>query len=504
MIGKRVGKYRIEELLGIGGMGEVFRAWDRERQVQVALKRLPPEAAVDDALRRRFRREAEAAAKLDHPAIVHFVELLEADAGCWLVMEYVEGTSLADLIEYHGALTPERVLVLARQIVEGLQAAHEKEIIHRDLKTENVLVDHAGRARILDFGLAKHLFREESGVTLTQEGTMVGTCRAMSPEQALGEPIDQRSDLFSLGILLYEALTGTSPFTAATPLETVALVVSRPHPPLRGRNPRIPQGLADLVEALLQKDPEDRPQSAREVLRLLDDLQPPGSWSSGLARLREAPQVFLYLAIGLATAGGAYFLSRAAPGRRATSEPATEAVEVPAGRRLTPVPPPDRALSPAMRVLVEIALEDFLSGRFARAAQGYGDVLELAPDRPDLLLALADAKLVLGDTEAAGELYARVLELSTEPAAWQDRAIRARALAQSGNGADAVETAHEAWLLAPGNPWAAYEAAVAFAIAGDLEAALDAAEEALAGGVEHRWLEAPWLEALQDKLELVP
>jgi len=501
MIGKHVGRYRIEELLGVGGMGEVFRAWDRERNVYVALKRLPPEAANDEALRRRFRREAEASAKLDHPAVAQFHEFLEDKSGCWLAMEYVEGTSLADLIEYHGALSVERVVELARQIAEGLQAAHEKEIIHRDLKTENVLVDRDGRARILDFGLAKHLFREESGGTLTQDGMMVGTCRTMSPEQALGEPVDARSDLFSLGVLLYETLTGTSPFTAATPLETIALVISQPHPPILGRNPRIPRQLAELVDALLRKEPKDRPQSAEEVLRRLDEIPRFLSWGARLSRHGTAPQILLYVAIGLATAGGVFLISRSG----GLLEEAAPAGETPSQEiRLSPAASPDRVPSPAVQVLAEIAFKDFLNGRFARAAEGYVDAMDLFQETPDLLLALADAKLASGDAEAADKLYTRVLDLSTEPETWQDQAVLARALAQAGRSAEAVEAAHEVLRLAPQDPWAAYEAAVAFAVAGDPEAAVEAAETALAGGVKPRWLESPWLEALQGELGLVP
>lgn len=485
MIGKHVGNYRIDELLGIGGMGEVFRARDLKRDVVVALKRLPPEAAIDEALRRRFRREAEAAAKIDHPAVARFLEFLEDNAGCWLVMEYVEGTSLADLVEFHGPLAPDRVVDLARQIVEGLQAAHEREIIHRDLKTENVLVDGHGRARILDFGLAKHLFREESSSgTLTEDGMMVGTCRTMSPEQALSEPVDARSDLFSLGVLLYETLTGTSPFTAATPLETVALVIGHPHPPILGRNPRVPRELATLVDDLLQKEPKDRPQSVEEVLRRLDEIPKARSWS--LSRFGRG-QALLYAAVGLATAGAVFLISRPGGPRGVDPPPPQDAP-------LSPAALPGR--EPAARVLAETAFQDFLNGRFVRAAEEYTSAIDLSQETPDLLLALADAKLAAGDAEAARKLYARVLDLSREPATWQDHAVLARALAQTGRSAEAVEAAGEVLRLQPQNPWAAYEAAVAFAVAGEPEAARDAATKALAGGVEPRWLESPWLKSL--------
>ena len=304
MIGRRIGPYRIDELLGIGGMGEVFLATDKDSDTQVAMKRLPPEAAVDENLRRRFKREAEAASMLDHPAIVNFVDLFESREGHWIVMEYVDGDCLADLIDREGPLSPYVVVDLVRQIATGLDAAHGQGIVHRDLKTENVLIDVSGRARILDFGLAKHLFREESGVTLTLDGTMVGTCRSMAPEQALAEPVDERTDLFSLGVLMYEALTGVSPFVATTPLQTVALIVSQAHMPVVERNPRVPADLADLVESLLEKEMDDRPRSAAEVIDVLDQVRPPRGLGALTEKLRQSTSVWILLLLLLAAVAG--------------------------------------------------------------------------------------------------------------------------------------------------------------------------------------------------------
>lgn len=268
-------------------MGEVYRARGPDGS-RYALKRLPPDAAEDDTLRRRFQREAEAARQLDHPTIVKVFDFFEDEAGCWIVMQLVEGKSLRQEIEERGAIPPRRVHRLVRRLAEGLAVAHGRGIVHRDLKTENVVVGPDGGLKILDFGLAKHLFRDESAPTLTIDGTMVGTCRAMSPEQALGRDVDHRSDLFSLGVLMYEALAGVSPFVAATPLQTVSLLVGQPHRPLLDRNPRVPAALADLVERLLRKKRDERPRSVHEVTAILDriDAGPSGLGARALELVR--------------------------------------------------------------------------------------------------------------------------------------------------------------------------------------------------------------------------
>ena len=277
---QRIGPYRLEDRLGAGGMGEVFRAYDERLDRRVAVKLIRPESAADHGARERFRREARAAAGLSHPAIVQIYDILQWSEGDAIVMELVEGTSLAALAR---ATRPELLsaLRLAREIAEGLAAAHAGGLLHRDLKTENVMVTAGGHAKILDFGLAKRLrpetpespeIPEATEPSLTREHAVLGTTRAMSPEQARGLPLDQRSDLFSFGVLLYELLAGVSPFAGATPVDTLTRICTARQAPLAELVPGLPAALSALVDRLLEKDPDRRPASAGRVLAELERI----------------------------------------------------------------------------------------------------------------------------------------------------------------------------------------------------------------------------------------
>ncbi|HEX3130522.1 MAG TPA: protein kinase, partial [Thermoanaerobaculia bacterium] len=262
----RVGSYRIEERLGAGGMGVVYRGFDEALLRPVALKRLLA-AVADTTTRKRFRREAQAASRLNHPAIVHIYDILETPDGDWIVMELVEGRPLEEIAA--GGLDVSQALRIAREVAEGLAEAHGIGVIHRDLKTSNVMITKTGRAKILDFGIAK-VAQTSDDTVLSQAGTIIGTFHAMSPEQAMGRPIDPRSDLFSLGTLLYELLTGTSPFRGTNSTETLARVCSYRQPPAHRLRREVPQEVSELVDHLLQKDPDLRPRSAQEVVEALD------------------------------------------------------------------------------------------------------------------------------------------------------------------------------------------------------------------------------------------
>ncbi len=266
----RLGPYRILSRLGAGGMGEVFLALDTRLDRHVALKRIRTTGAgggEDEAARReRFRREARLAARLNHPGIVQIYDVLaDSDGEVVLVFEYVEGTTLRRLVDA-APLSPARAAALGRDIAEGLNQAHRQGIVHRDLKSENVLVTAAGRAKIADFGVAKRQLESDD---LTASGLVVGTTRSMSPEQARGEPADFRSDLFSLGVLLYEALGGRSPFTGTNPLSTLQRVLNDEPEPLALAVPGVPGELAALIHRLLAKEPHLRPRSAAEVATAL-------------------------------------------------------------------------------------------------------------------------------------------------------------------------------------------------------------------------------------------
>lgn len=265
---RKIGNYRIEERLGSGGMGVVYRAFDEALQRPLAIKHLL--SAQDNPVAvRRFRREAQAAARLNHPTIVHIYDIVETGDGEWIVMELVEGKTLTSLIR-QGGLDLSEAVRLGREITDGLAEAHAHGIIHRDLKASNVMVTQSGHAKILDFGLAK-FFRQESEPDLSQSGIVFGTYHAMSPEQAQGLPLDHRSDLFSLGSLLYEMLTGASPFRASTVPETLRRICSLQHLPACQIRPEIPRELSDMIDLLLAKQPGQRLQSAREVAKCLEE-----------------------------------------------------------------------------------------------------------------------------------------------------------------------------------------------------------------------------------------
>ncbi|HEX3529334.1 MAG TPA: protein kinase [Thermoanaerobaculia bacterium] len=287
----RIGPYRLARRLGRGGMGEVFLAWDERLGRRVALKRIRADSSVVQD-RERLRREARAAAQLSHPSVVQIYDLVADSSGDVIVLEYVEGRTLREVLG-DGLPSLSVVLRLAREIAEGLAAAHAAGLVHRDLKSENVMVTPEGRAKILDFGLAKPFVLDppQDGENLTAQGVLLGTFHAMSPEQARGGEVDARSDLFSLGVLLYEMLTGRSPFQGSDVLDTLQKVCSHQPPPVSTLRPELPAGLSDLVGSLLAKRREERPRNAGEVARELGALaaEPGPGATTWRARVAELP-----------------------------------------------------------------------------------------------------------------------------------------------------------------------------------------------------------------------
>lgn len=266
----RIGPYRIRRRLGAGGMGEVFLAWDERLERQVAIKRIRVDLPASDQRRRRLRREARAVARLSHPAVVQIHDILEEPTGDSIVMEYIEGRSLAELAA--GSVDVSTAVRLGREIAEGLAHAHEAGLLHRDLKAENIMVTKEGQAKILDFGLARRLDPAESDESLTREGVAVGTVRAMSPEQAAGQAVDARSDLYSLGVLLYQMLTGRPPFSGDSPFQLYHRILTENPPPPRVLRPELPGELSELVMELLQKHPQERPPAAGQVAARLGEI----------------------------------------------------------------------------------------------------------------------------------------------------------------------------------------------------------------------------------------
>ncbi len=275
MIGESLGPYRILELLGVGGMGEVYVGEDTRLGRKVAIKVLPEEFAGDPERLGRFEQEARSAAALNHPNICTLYDVGEESGKHFIALELLQGNTLADRIAA-GPCPPEEVLGLALQLAEGLAAAQERDVIHRDLKPANVFVTERGQAKILDFGLATQ--RPEvtaDGATqatpdLTAAGSILGTMGYMSPEQALGRPVDARTDLFSIGVILYEMASGKHPFRRDSHPETLDSLLHDTPGPLQEVNPEIPSELDAVVARCLQKIADDRYPSATA---LLDDLQ---------------------------------------------------------------------------------------------------------------------------------------------------------------------------------------------------------------------------------------
>jgi eukaryotic-like serine/threonine-protein kinase len=272
------GRYRLISKLGSGGMADVWLADDQMLDRRVALKFLHERFAQDAQFVERFRREAQAAAGLQHPNIVGVYDRGETDGRHWIAMEYVDGASLADLIDR--GLSVGEAVEIVRQILAGVRFAHARGIVHRDLKPQNVLVDAEGRARVADFGIAR------AGVSeITATGSVLGTAQYLSPEQAQGLEVTAAADLYSIGVILYEALTGRVPFEADSPVAVALKQVSeQPRRPSEV-NPRVPLALDGVVLKALAKDPQNRYASADEFLRALDaaEVDPASSGISDTA-----------------------------------------------------------------------------------------------------------------------------------------------------------------------------------------------------------------------------
>ena len=329
MIGKTISHYRIIDKLGQGGMGEVYRARDSRLERDVAVKVLPSHLAEDPSALARFEREAKAIAALSHPNILGIFDVGSEGGIAYAVTELLEGETLrAQLMD--GALSVRKAIDYAAQMAQGLAAAHDKGITHRDLKPENLFVTADGRLKILDFGLAKQV-RPASAANatdsptmgaLTDPGIVMGTVAYMAPEQARGQAVDSRADLFSFGAVLYEMLTGRPAFRRETATDTMVAILKEDPPELASVDAKIPAALARLVEHCLEKNPAARYQSARDVAFALEALAGSG-WSLSGATAAAAPRRWIrwlaaaLIALALLTVGifvGLRLAGPAAPG----------------------------------------------------------------------------------------------------------------------------------------------------------------------------------------------
>lgn len=275
MLGKTIRQYRVIGKLGVGGMGVVYEAEDARLSRRVALKFLPDELADDPDAARRFQREAQTIALLNNPHICTIYDVDEHEGRKFIAMERLEGTNLK-LYMARKTLESAEILDIALQITDALAAAHAKAIVHRDIKPGNIFISETGQVKVLDFGLARRFVAPDTGELMLDGSTMPGrpqgTANYMAPERILQMPLDPRSDLFSLGVVIYEMATGRLPFAGASPSETVTNILEKDPTPLTKLSPQRPGRLERIVNQLLAKRADERYQSAKELREALARL----------------------------------------------------------------------------------------------------------------------------------------------------------------------------------------------------------------------------------------
>jgi serine/threonine protein kinase/Flp pilus assembly protein TadD len=378
------GKYKILEELGRGGMGVVYKAEDTQLRRTVALKFLSPDSPVIPSREERFAQEAQTASALNHPNICTIYEVGEAEGNSYIAMEYVDGRPLDRMIS-SGGLPPDDVLRFGTQIVEGFEHAHGRGIIHRDLKAANVMITPAGRVKILDFGLAKRLISEELGeatrsqLSLTEEGKVAGTLPYLAPETLQGNPADARSDIWALGVVLYEMAAGKRPFEGRTGFELTSAILRDMPAPLPARTPA---GLRAVIRKCLEKDLEKRFQTVSEVRAALEtDVFVKGSKASGPSSIiRSRRGRWILAAVALCVAGALIF--KLAPRGGEKLETAKDRPVLSTGARPSPIAEANEYFERGMlflraqfnltsaRKMLERALE--IDPKFAEARGWYG------------------------------------------------------------------------------------------------------------------------------------
>ena len=267
MIGQTVGNYKIEEKLGEGGMGAVYKGVDTMLDREVAIKALRPELASQTSVVERFRSEAVTLAKLNHPNIASLYSLFRQGEELYMVLEYVRGETLDTILQKRGALPSEEAIPVFCQVLDGINHAHEYGIVHRDIKPANMMLTENGKLKVLDFGIARLL----GSARMTRAGNIIGTLEYMAPEQVKGRETDARSDIYALGMMLYEVLTGKTPFDTENEFELMKLQTEAMPPPPRELNPDIPEEVEAAIMQAIAKDPNERFQNAGEFLQELLD-----------------------------------------------------------------------------------------------------------------------------------------------------------------------------------------------------------------------------------------
>ncbi len=438
LVGRTIanGRYEIVRLLGEGGMGAVYQARQVAMDRMVALKLIQSELVRNQAAAARFHREMKLTARIEHPNTIRVYDFGEAEGQLFLTMELLRGHTLAAVLAQSRRLELPRIVRIATQVCRALQAAHSEGVVHRDLKPDNVmLLEQYGEhdvVKVLDFGVAKSLDQQEAGMTTA--GAVIGTPAYMSAEQAMGAPVDQRSDLYSLGIMLYEMASGRVPFTAPALTALLVAHATEAPPPLAQVAPGVPPGLVALIDELLRKDPAARPQTAKAVEQRLEALlggpmtgMQPGSYAPTLPVPPTLPIVSPTLPVAPPAKSGSRGIWLALLGIVLVGGGVAAAVLVPRGQAPTQTSPPLQP-TPASDVAAR------LTAARAKLA-GFGD-----PAPPDACPpgAAADAaELVIEArrriaTDAAGALEAADQALQKCPSAAAAHNIRGNALQATG------------------------------------------------------------------------
>ena len=400
----RFGGYRVLRVLGSGGMGIVFEAEDTQLRRPVALKVLRPMLASSGSARKRFLREARAAAKINHPHVVNIYQVGEERGIPFLAMPFLDGETLEARLRAHGPLPLADIRRIGSELADGLAAAHAEGVLHRDIKPANIWLESlTGSTRLLDFGLA---WAADDADVLTAQGTVIGTPAYMAPEQARGEPADVRSDLFSLGSVLYALCTGRAPFQAESNFGTLEKVRTEAPQPIRDLNPKIPPWLASLIARLHAKEPSERWQSARDVQAAL--LQGDVCGESGAKNRRSfrgrwiaaALLILPILGLAICEATGLTYLRALVATRQADPDAGSKGTELPAAGR-----PPGQADVPLAKAPMVYPAALFAFEERGTDVKGMGakvtDLLfaRLAV-RPDLYLVdRSELKKILGELE---------------------------------------------------------------------------------------------------------
>jgi serine/threonine protein kinase len=327
-VGTEIAGYRIESVIGRGGMSVVYLATQAFPSRKVALKLLAPEIADQEGFRERFIRESNAAASIDHPNVIPIYGAGDADGVLWIAMRYVDGEDLGRLIEREGALLPDRVVRVVGQVADALDAAHEVGLVHRDVKPGNVLIARGDHAYLTDFGLIK---RHEAGTEFTKTGQFLGSVAYAAPEQIRGEPVDARTDVYSLGCVLYECLTGEPPFSREAEVGTLYAHLNDPPPKPTGVRPDLPRAIDAVVAKAMAKEPAQRfatagelAAAAREALPGVTPLPPARPTLPGRSRRKRSPAA-LVAGTAMLVAGLVLGLIAFLAGGHGSGEPSTGA-----------------------------------------------------------------------------------------------------------------------------------------------------------------------------------